>query len=330
VFTVAGDPLARARALVWNDAERRPRAPLRLLAGGVVVAVVQFGLVVGVSALASSVWPPVLLAALTLVVIGGTGLGALVAGVVIDRRTVADLGLGVDRDWWLDFAFGLALGVALLTGVFAVSLAAGWIRVVGRFAVATGSAFGDFLGNFLFALALFVVVGVSEELLARGYLLTNLAEGLDGFGPVGRRGAVGLAVLGSSAVFGLLHAGNPNATAVSTAALSLAGVFLATGYVLTDDLAIPIGLHITWNLFQGPVYGFPVSGTTVGVSVLALSEQGPDVWTGGRFGPEAGLLGLLAILVGIAAIVVYVRYRYGSVAVPPGVTAPSLRWRGDP
>jgi hypothetical protein len=103
---------------------------------------------------------------------------------------------------------------------------------------------------------------------------------------------------------------------------------LAAGYVLTGDLAVPIGLHTTWNLFQGGVYGFPVSGLGVGASVVAVEETGPDVVTGGAFGPEAGLLGLGAMVVGTAAIAAWVRWRTGDLRIDPAVTTPELREEG--
>ena len=94
----------------------------------------------------------------------------------------------------------------------------------------------------------------------------------------------------------------------------LAGLFLGLAYVLTGELAIPIGLHITWNLFQGPVYGFPVSGTTArGAQVLVIEQGGPEAWTGGTFGVEGGLLCLLLTLLGSALIVGWVRWREGRV-----------------
>jgi hypothetical protein len=102
---------------------------------------------------------------------------------------------------------------------------------------------------------------------------------------------------------------------------------LAVGYVLTDELAIPIGLHISWNLFQGAVYGFPVSGLGIDVAVVAVSQRGPDLWTGGAFGPEAGLLGIAAIALGTLLTVGYVHARYRFLAVHPSLTTPDLRWR---
>jgi hypothetical protein len=207
-----------------------------------------------------------------------------------------------------------------MTLVFAVELALGWVVVTGTF-----SSSGSFVSAFAAVVVLFLVVGIQEELLARGYLLTNLCEGFVGW--FGERGATAVAVVLSSVVFGALHLGNPNATLVSGLSISFAGVMLAVGYVLTDELAIPIGVHITWNLFQGGVYGFPVSGLGLDASVVAVEVRGPELWTGGAFGPEAGLLGVGAIGLGTLAIVAYVRFRYQFLAVHPSLSVPDLRWR---
>ncbi|MFB6301299.1 MAG: lysostaphin resistance A-like protein [Haloferacaceae archaeon] len=318
---------------VWNAAERRPRAPVRLALFAAALGLAGAGVGFALRRLPPAVRDR-LLGAVPSAVVGSPGvrqavgavagaglLLALVAGagVALDRRRLRDYGLALDRDWWLDCGFGLCLGAALLSLVFAVEYAAGWVAVRGTVRAAGPLAFP---AAFAAAAALFVAVGVAEELLLRGYVLTNLAEGL---GALGNRAAVVLATLASSALFGALHAGNPNATAVSTVAVGAGGVMLALGYVLTGDLAIPIGLHTTWNLFQGAVYGYPVSGMDLGVSALVTVRSGPRIATGGAFGPEAGLTGAGAMVVGSVAIAAYVRWRGGRLALAP-VSVPALRW----
>jgi membrane protease YdiL (CAAX protease family) len=323
----------RPRALVWNVETRRPRLPVRLALAlarlaGVSLALGQVGPPLRAAlerafSVAFSAATAETLANVFLVLLAGTGvvLALVVTGRFVDRRRVADYGFGLDRDWWLDLGFGLVLGALLLTLVFLLELAAGWVRVTGTF-VAGDAAFRP---AFAGAVAVFLVVAVVEEVLLRGFLLTNLAEAsrwrLDA------AASVVLATLLSSGLFGLLHAANPNATPVSTASVGLAGVLLALGYVLTGELAIPIGLHFTWNLFQGPVYGFPVSGLDVGVTVVAVEQTGPVVLTGSQFGPEAGLVGVGAVALGMALTVAWVRYRTGDAALATDVATPDLRWR---
>jgi hypothetical protein len=116
-----------------------------------------------------------------------------------------------------------------------------------------------------------------------------------------------IAFLVSSLVFGILHLGNPNATWVSAFNITVAGLFLGLGMVLTGSLAIPIGLHITWNFFQGNVFGFAVSGIQPGVTVIG-TEVVANTWlVGDAFGPESGVLGLVVMLLGGLLTVLWVR-----------------------
>jgi membrane protease YdiL (CAAX protease family) len=245
--------------------------------------------------------------------LAGVLLSVWFAGRFLDRRPFADFGFHVSGGWWLDLCFGMVLGASLMSAIFLVELGFGWITVTG--------VFRTFVPGTPFALAMllpttfFVCVGIYEELLFRGYQVRNAAEGLN-LPVVGPRKAVILAWVLSSAFFGYLHANNPNATLLSTFNIALAGLMLGFGYVLTGELAIPIGLHITWNLFQGGVFGFPVSGRgPFGASVLSTDGGGPGLWTGGPFGPEAGLLGPIAMILGGLLIALWVRLRNGKVAI---------------
>jgi uncharacterized protein len=243
----------------------------------------------------------------------GAALTVWLAGRFLDRRPFTDFGFHLGAGWWLDFLFGLALGALLMTAVFLAELGLGWVRITGSFETyGTGATFAISL---LLPATAFLCVGFSEETVFRGYQLKNAAEGLN-YPTLGPRGAVLLAWISSSAFFGLLHADNPNATYVSTLNIVLAGLMLGFGYVLSGELAIPIGLHITWNLFQGAVYGFPVSGFgPFGATFLATEQGGPKLWTGGSFGPEGGLLGPAAMLLGILLIALWIRLRTGKISL---------------
>jgi len=241
-----------------------------------------------------------------------TFLGILTAtylnGRWIDRRPFRKFGVYFSKEWWVDFAFGLGLGAGLMTIVFLVGWLSGSLRVTGFFEVYSHDT--SFVVGIFQALFFFVLVGIYEELLSRGYHLINLAEGFQGR-LINARWALVIAFLVSSLVFGILHLGNPNATWVSAFNITVAGLFLGLGMVLTGSLAIPIGLHITWNFFQGNVFGFAVSGIQTGVTVIG-TEVVANTWlVGDAFGPESGVLGLVVMLLGGLLTVLWVR-RKGS------------------
>ena len=301
--------------LFWNNSQHRLRTGWRLL----IHLFLWVGLPVVLVGLTTRLLGPPLneqmpaTANLVLRITGrtltliGVLVGTWIAVRFLDHRPFADLGFHFNRRWWIDLFFGLGLGGVLMGLVFVTEWALGWIEVTGYFSVSGSSL--PFALEILGPIAVFVVVGITEELLSRGYQLHNLAEGFN-FSPLGQRGAVLLAWLLSSSLFGLLHVLNPNASVVSTTNLILAGLFLGLGYILTGSLAIPIGLHITWNFFQGNVFGFPVSGNDFSTAtVIAIRQGGPDLWTGGAFGPEAGLIGVGAMVLGALLIVLWLRWR---------------------
>jgi membrane protease YdiL (CAAX protease family) len=252
----------------------------------------------------------------------------LVVGRFLDRRPVADFGFHLNGGWFVDLGFGMFLGAFLMTGIFLVQLLIGWTSVSDTLVV-VGSG-NSFVLAILPPIAIFLCVGIYEEAFSRGYQLRNIAEGLN-YPALGPRTAIILALVLTSAFFGLLHASNPNATAISTFNIALAGLLLGAGYVLTGELSIPIGLHITWNFFQGNVYGFPVSGLeTFGATFIDTQQAGPDLWTGGPFGPEAGLLGLLAMLTGTLLIALYTKARTGKLDLHTPLAEPPTKSSNTP
>ena len=214
----------------------------------------------------------------------------------LDKRSFASLGLRISPRMWKDILVGFLITFPMMGLIYLLEWALGWLHFEG-FAWQF-DPWGVVLRGTLAFFVLFVLVAWGEELLSRGYHLQTLESGLNTF----------WAVLLSSAVFGVAHLGNPNATWVSALGILLAGLFLSWGYLSTRQLWLPMGLHLGWNFFEGVGFGFPVSGLDI-YPLTRITVSGPELWTGGAFGPEAGLIVIPALILGAGLVWIYSRKR---------------------
>jgi len=231
------------------------------------------------------------------------GLAAVVAlvfvGNVIERRSLAGFGLG-RRGVLGDTVRGFAVGAVMMGVVIGALALAGWydVTAIGFSQPAVWNAMAGGLG-------LFLAVAVFEEVLFRGILFRIVEEGLGSW----------LALSITALLFGYMHLSNPNASLLGALGVALAGILYAAGYMLTRNLWLVIGLHWSWNFVQGLVFGVPVSGKSLDGGLITAKVSGPEVWTGGAFGPEAGLIAYLVnALVGMVLLVLVVRR--GKVVTP--------------
>ena len=175
---------------------------------------------------------------------------------------IRNLGLGLLAGFVI---FSLIVGLAALTGVY---------RIVGP---------GDTSRLILELVGVAIIPGFMEELLFRGILFRWIEE----------FGGSWAALVVTSALFGLAHILNPNATWFSSFAIAVeAGVLLGGAYMLTRSLWFPMGLHAAWNFTQGEIFDVPVSGIDEHGLVQA-KLSGPELLSGGQFGLEASVLALL-------------------------------------
>lgn len=219
----------------------------------------------------------------------------------IDRRPGCTLGLCREGSWLREAVFGTVLGVGLAATVFLVALVAGWTSIIGSLFLRPPIVIATVVLQTVVAI---VSMAIVEEVAIRGYVLQTLRHG---YGSIA-------ALIVSSAFFGLLHLANPGAGAVAFVGTAAAGLLLGCAYLTTRRLWLPFGIHLGWNFALGPMLGFPVSGLSI-PGWLAQRSAGPTLWTGGTFGPEAGLLGVLALLVGLVAVF-WFRARWYQAAEP--------------
>jgi membrane protease YdiL (CAAX protease family) len=232
--------------------------------------------------------------------------GGLVAGwtvlVRFDRRPPGALGFAFTPATAREILGGFALG----TGLIAAASALLFLTGSARFLPDTGTA-PAYARTLLFTLAFFLVAAAFEEVWFRGYVLQALVEAL----------GVWPAVVGTSTLFAMVHLGNPNVDAIAVFNIFLAGVLLGFAYLRTRSLWFATALHAGWNWTMASAIGFPVSGLVLmDTPLYDAIETGADWWTGGPFGPEAGLAGTAVLLAAIAWIL-----RTGALREPPEMGA---------
>ena len=172
-----------------------------------------------------------------------------------------------------------ALGaVAILVPCAALFLLR-WLRV-------EDAADAGVVRDTLLVLAMLAVAALAEELIFRGYLLSALADGVGWL----------TAIVITSAVFALLHLGNPGADVGSLAVVALAGVFLGVVRLTADSLYAAWGAHLAWNLVLAVLLHVAVSGSETFVGGWRTVETGPDWATGGAWGPEGGSFAAAGLL----------------------------------
>lgn len=190
-----------------------------------------------------------------------------------EERKIEELSMQKSlKDTGIGFLWGMLMMAAVI-GIFALC---GWYKIIGcSFNVA-------FVYRYLMA---YFVVAVGEEIVFRGIMFRLLDSQFN----------LWVALIISAIVFGAAHIINPNATVVSTVGISLAsGVLFGLLFKCYRTLWVPIGIHWSWNFVQGTVTGCPVSGGAPDYSILQSVTSGPELFTGGLFGPEASIITMIA------------------------------------
>ena len=190
-----------------------------------------------------------------------------------EERKIEELSMQKSlKDTGIGFLWGMLMMAAVI-GIFALC---GWYKIIGcSFNVA-------FVYRYLMA---YFVVAVGEEIVFRGIMFRLLDSQFN----------LWVALIISAIVFGAAHIINPNATVVSTVGISLAtGVLFGLLFKYYRTLWVPIGIHWSWNFVQGTVTGCHVSGGAPDYSILQSVTSGPELFTGGLFGPEASIITMIA------------------------------------
>ena len=136
----------------------------------------------------------------------------------------------------------------------------------------------------------FILQGLGEEVLFRGYLLTSLS----------RRNNVWMAIIVSSVVFAIFHISNADFGIIPFINITLFGIFAAVFMLKRGSIWAVGAIHSVWNFLQGNFFGISVSGNPKFPSVLeATNADIGSILSGGDFGLEGGLGVTVVLLIAI-------------------------------
>jgi len=218
-------------------------------------------------------------------------IGTILSLLMVDRKKLKDLGLVSLKSKFTDIFIGLLLGGVLVVINVMILYLLGDLSFVTKL---NNPNIGMFL---LKGLGVFVVVSIAEEVMFRGYIMLSMKH----------MNKPWFSILVSAAIFSLSHGAlNDGASTVAVINISLAGIMLAYMFYRSKSLYLPIGVHITWNYFQGFIFGVNVSGREVGEAAY-LAKMENNILTGGTFGLEGGLVNTFVMI--LAMLIVYLLYR---------------------
>ena len=210
------------------------------------------------------------------------GLVAAASGIcqLLRRKPISELVGKLDWSWPRQFMLGGLLGMALML------VPALFLWAIGQ---VTWQWNGMTLAACWSALVLYAAVAVAEELIFRGFVFQRLLDGI-GEWP---------AQLIMGAYFVLVHSAALTAGgghSLAGANIFLASILFGLAFLRTRSLAMPLGIHFTANLTQGAILGFGVSGNSEAGLLRPVFGNGPDWLTGGAFGLEASVPGLVCVI----------------------------------
>lgn len=204
------------------------------------------------------------------------------------RKPLAELFGEFALRWFKELGVGVLIGSmlmlipALILGVF------GWVRWHWN---------PEGASVLIPSLLLFAGVAIAEELLFRGFVFQRLISGLGRW----------QAQLITAVFFLLTHLNNPGMTGgikvMASVNIFLASVLFGLAFIRTRRLAMPLGLHWMANWMQGSVLGFGVSGTQQMGLLKPVFGEAPTWLTGGPFGLEASLPGLICVVVTLLLLI---------------------------
>lgn len=223
----------------------------------------------------------------------GMILTALLFCKLIQKRKMTTVGFQ-KPGMWKEYLCGMAVGFGIFSVAVLICMVTGSLKIQGLSATFS-------VGIFLLFLVGYLVQGMAEEVLCRGYFLVS----------VSRRYPLAVGIAANALLFAALHLLNDGISVLAFINLVLFGVFASIYFIKRGNIWGVGALHSIWNLAQGNFYGIRVSGMQTSCSVLT-SEMvaGRELINGGDFGLEGGLAVTIVLVLGSLILLMTRQQRY--------------------
>ncbi len=197
---------------------------------------------------------------------------------IYERGRLSDIGLQWNR------SSATNLGIGFFTGIAAALLVTAVPLLTGAAELRPSPELPFNFGSIVFVSILLLFGAIGEEMLFRGYAFQVLIT------LMGRYATL----LPGAVIFAAAHSNNLNSSSLSLFNTFAMGVLLGYAFLRSGDLWLPIGLHFGWNWIL-PLFGVNLSGFTMGMTGYVMHWNVGALWSGGEYGPEAGLVTSLVV-----------------------------------
>lgn len=201
--------------------------------------------------------------------------------IVFQKRKPRTIGF-IKKKCVSEYLWGLLIGAVIFTLAVIICVITGTLTFNG---IGEGFSIGMFV---LFFLG-FMVQGMSEEVLCRGYLMVSIA----------RRSSLPVAIIANALFFAALHLLNSGITVLAFINLTLFGIFASVMFIRRGSIWMVGAVHSIWNFVQGNVFGIKVSGMDIDCMLLESEITDVAIINGGSFGLEGGLAVSIVLIAGI-------------------------------
>ncbi|WP_238883338.1 CPBP family intramembrane glutamic endopeptidase [Clostridium sp. YIM B02551] len=216
----------------------------------------------------------------------------------IEKRKIQEIGFKINKGFFNRYLFGILIGLLMMSFITVI------IVMSGNAQIYKGELSSKLIPSFIILIFAWIIQGASEEVMMRGYMMPV----------IGKKYNVLIAIIITSCYFAFLHLANNGIDRLSIINLILFGIFAAFYTIYTEDIWGICAIHSAWNMAQGNLYGFLVSGNPIMVgSIFNTLSNSKNIINGAAFGPEGGLVVTIVLTLSILIIMFLAKKKHKTI-----------------